>query len=112
MTVTKGDIVFFVLWGLSLGVLWWLSARLHDRRFGEFLWDLIFRSHALVRRLWVFSAETVARQEAEFVNEHPLDFSAWLPWLVRALLSILYSLALWACSVKSAPRLTFSLICR
>jgi hypothetical protein len=57
---------------------------------------LVFRAHALVRRLWVFSAETVARQEAEFVNEHPLDFSAWLPWLARVLLSILYLLALWA----------------
>ena len=96
MSVTKGDIVFFVLWGVSWVVLWRLSARLHDRRFGKFLWDLIFRAHALVRRLWVFSAETVACREAEFVNEHPLDFSGLLPWVTRTLLCIVYLFALWA----------------
>lgn len=84
------DIVFLVLWTLSLGILWWLSARLHNPRFGRFLWDSFFRVLALARRMWVFSAETVKGQEAEFIDEHPRDFSVFLPWLARALLSILY----------------------
>jgi hypothetical protein len=37
--------------------------------------------------MWVFSAETVKGQEAEFIDEHPRDFSVFLPWLARALLS-------------------------
>jgi hypothetical protein len=34
--------------------------------------------------MWVFSAETVEAQEAEFIDEHPFDLSAVLPWLARA----------------------------
>lgn len=84
------DIVFLVLCNLSFGILWWLSARLHNPRLGGFLWDLFFRARALARRMWVFSAETDKGQEAEFIDEHPRDLSVFLPWLARALLSGLY----------------------
>jgi hypothetical protein len=88
------DIVFLVLCTLSFGVLWWLSARLHDPRLGSFLWDSFFRVLALARRMWVFSAETVKTQEVEFIDEHPRDFSVFLPWLARVLLFMLYLFAL------------------
>ncbi len=84
------DIVFLVLCNLSFGILWWLSARLHNPRFGRFMWDLFFRARTLARRMWVFSAETVKAQEVELIDEHPRDLSVFLPWLARALLSMLY----------------------
>jgi hypothetical protein len=87
------DIVFLVLCTLSFGILWWLSARLHNPRFGRFMWDSFFRVLALARRMWVFSAETVKSQEVEFIDEHPRDLSVFLPWLARVLLFGLY---LWA----------------
>jgi len=95
------DVVFLVLCSLSFGILWWLSGRLHNPRFGRFLWDSFFRAHALARRMWVFSAETVKAQEAEFVDERPLDFSVFFPWLARALLSMLYLLILLAWLILS-----------
>jgi len=88
------DIVFLVLGSLSFGILWRLSARLHDPRFGRFMWNSFFRVLALARRMWVFSAETVRTQEVEFVDEHPRDLSVFLPWLARALLFVLYLFAL------------------
>jgi hypothetical protein len=88
------DIVFLVLCTLSFGILWWLSARLHNPRFGGFMWDSFFRVLALARRMWVFSAETVKSQEVEFIDEHPRDLSGFLPWLARALLFTLYLVAL------------------
>jgi len=42
----------------------------------------------------VSSAGTVKTQEAEFIDERPYDFSVFLPWLGRALLSMPYLLAL------------------
>jgi hypothetical protein len=87
-------IVFLVLCTLSFGILWWMSARLHDPRFGRFMWNLFFRVLALARRMWVFSAETVKSQEVEFIDEHPRDLSVFLPWLARALLFMLYLFAL------------------
>jgi hypothetical protein len=44
--------------------------------------------------MWIFSAETVKGQEAEFIDEHPFDFSAILPRLARALLCVLYLLVI------------------
>ena len=93
------DVVFLVLCSLSFGILWWLSGRLHNPRFGRFLWDSFFRARALARRMWVFSAETVKAQEAEFIDEHPVDFSAFFPRLARALLSMLYLFVLLAWSI-------------
>jgi hypothetical protein len=89
-------IVFLVLCTVSFGILWWLSARLHDPRFGRFMWDSFFRVIALARRMWVYSAETVKSQEVEFIDEHPRDLSVFLPWLARILLFGLYLLLLFA----------------
>lgn len=90
------DIALLLLYSVSFSVLWRLSGRLHNPRFGRFLWDSLFRARALARRMWVFSAETVKGQEAEFIDEHPFDLSRFLPWLVRALLGVLYFLVLLA----------------
>jgi len=60
------------------------------------------RARAFARRMWFFSAETVRAQEVEFINEHPLDFSAFLPWLARALLSALCLLAVLAWIILNA----------
>ena len=90
------DIVFLVLCTLSFGILWWLSARLHSPRLGRFVWDSFFRVLALARRMWVFSAETVKGQEAEFIDEHPRDLSVVLAWLARVLLFGLYLWVLFA----------------
>jgi len=90
------DIVLLLMCGVSFGILWWLSAKLHNPRFGRFLWDWFFRARAFTRQIWVFSAETVETQEAEFIDERPFDFSAFLPWLARPLLCALYLLVLLA----------------
>ncbi len=90
------DIAFLLLYGVSFGILWRLSGRLHNPRFGKFLWGSVLRARTLAHRMWVFSAETVKGQEAEFIDEHPFDLSKFLPWLVRALLCVLYFLVLLA----------------
>ncbi|MFB0534549.1 MAG: hypothetical protein ACETWR_06175 [Anaerolineae bacterium] len=90
------DIVLLVMYSVSFGILWWLSAKLHNPHFGRFLWNSFFRARTFARQMWVFSAETVKAQEAEFVDERPFDFSAILPWLARALLCVLYFLVLLA----------------
>lgn len=88
------DVIFLVLCTLSFGILWRLSAGLHNPRFGRFMWDSFFRVLALARRMWVFSAETVRTQEVEFIDEHPRDLSVFLLWIARALLFMLYLFAL------------------
>jgi hypothetical protein len=93
------DIVFLILCSLFFSTLWWLSARWHNPRFGRFLWDSFFRARALARRMWVFSAETVKAQEAEFIDEHPVDFSVFFPRLARVWLSMLYLFVLLAWSI-------------
>jgi hypothetical protein len=49
--------------------------------------------------MWVFSAETIKAQEAELIDEHPVDFSAFFPRLARASLSMLYLFVLLAWSI-------------
>lgn len=90
------DIVLLIMYGVSFSILWWLSAKLHNPRFGRFLWNSFFRARTFARQMWVFSAETVKAQEAEFVDERPFDLSAILPWLAQALLCLLYFLVLLA----------------
>jgi hypothetical protein len=50
------DIVFLVLGSLSFGILWWLSVRLRDPRFGRFMWGSFNPSgggsHAAGCRAW------------------------------------------------------------
>jgi hypothetical protein len=96
MQAKWADIVFLILGSLSFSTLWWLSARLHNPRFGRFLWDSFFRARALALRMWVFSAETVKAQEAEFIDERPVDFSVFFPWLARVLLLSMYLFVLLA----------------
>lgn len=88
------DVVFLALCGVSFVILWWQSAKLHSPRLGTWLWELFRRVRTLSRKMWVFSAETLKAQEVEFIDEHPLDFSVFFPWLVRLLLLILYLLIL------------------
>ena len=91
MQAKLDDIVFFLVLCTSFfGVLWRLSAWLHNPRFARFMWDSFFRVRALARRMWVYSAETVKSQEVEFIDEHPRDLSGFLPWLARVVLFGLY----------------------
>ena len=96
MQVKWDAIVFLVLCNLSFGVLWWLSARLHNPRFGRFMWNSFVRVLALARRMWVYSAQTVKSQEVEFIDEYPRDLSVFLPWLARVLLFGLYLCVIFA----------------
>jgi hypothetical protein len=94
MSARWNDIAFLFLYNASFALLWRLSARLHNPRFGRFLWDSFIRICAITRRLWVFSAETTQSQEVEFINEHPVDFSTFLSWFAKVLLSVVYLIVL------------------
>ena len=79
---------------LSFGVLWWLAGKLRGPRLGALCSDSLSDLRRALRRVVVFSAETVGGEEAEFIDEHRYDMSALLPWLVRVPLILVYLLAL------------------
>ena len=92
------DVLFVVAVTVPFAVLWWLSGWLHHSGLNAAFWHcyVTLRGYSGISSFRLFSAETVdTHQEAEYTDEHPVDFTRALPWLARTLLLVLYLLALW-----------------